>query len=438
MNDRKSEELQQLAKKYTPGGVHSSFRYTTPFPIRLARASGSKIYDVDGKEYTDYFLTHGAVLLGHAYPKIVERVREAVEAGLSSGLESELTVNTAKQLVELIPDARMAQFTVTGSEAVQLAIMAARTYTGRKGIIKMEGHYHGRYDYVLASAVSTPLKAVGPAKSPIPFVESHGLVDENITANTFIAPYNNIEILQKVIQKHKRKVAAVILEPVYYNAGTVLPKPDYLKSVRELTEKNDMLLIFDEIISGFRFAVGGAQQYYGVKADYATYGKAIANGYPISALVGNEEKMEVLNPENKKKVVTGGTFNAHYVSISALSASLEELRDGHVQRHLIKLAEKLQREFTGVKERAQVKARIQAFGGAWGLYFTDKEVTNYREAQATDGGTGTKFMKLREVLMADGIYLHPRHKYHHGLSYSHTAEDIDYLLTKMESSLKSI
>ena len=152
MAENKSQDLQQVAMKYTPGGVHSSFRYTTPFPIRLVRASGSRIYDVDGKEYTDYFLTHGAVLLGHAYPKIVERVKEAVEAGLSSGLESELTVNTAKQLVELIPDARMTQFTVTGSEAVQLAIMAARTYTGRKGIIKMEGHYHGRYDYVLVSA----------------------------------------------------------------------------------------------------------------------------------------------------------------------------------------------------------------------------------------------------------------------------------------------
>ena len=285
--------------------------------------------------------------------------------------------------------------------------------------------------------MSTPLKSVGPAKSPIPFVESHGLVNESITANTFVAPYNDVETLQKVIRKHRRKVAAVILEPVYYNAGTVLPKPDYLKSVRELTEKNDMLLIFDEIISGFRFAIGGAQQHYGVKADYATYGKAIANGYPISALVGNEEKMKVLDPENKKKVVTGGTFNAHYVSIAALSASLEELKDGHVQRHLIQLAEKLQREFAGVSERVRVKARIQAFGGAWGLYFTDKEVTNYREAQATDGGTGTKFMKMRRQLMANSIYLHPRHKYHHGLSFSHTNEDIDYLLNKMETSLKS-
>jgi glutamate-1-semialdehyde 2,1-aminomutase len=262
-------------------------------------------------------------------------------------------------------------------------------------------------------------------------------VNENITANTFVAPYNDIETLQKVVRKHRREVAAVILEPVYYNGGTVLPKPGYLESVRELTEEYDMLLIFDEIISGFRFAVGGAQQYYRVKADYATYGKAIANGYPISALVGNEEKMKVLDPENRKKVVTGGTFNAHYVSIAALSASLEELKGGHVQHHLIQLAEKLQREFMDVAERAHVKARIQAFGGGWGLYFTDKEVTNYREAQATDGGRGTKFMKIRNLLMADGIYLHPRHKYHHGLSYSHTAEDIDYLLTKMESALKS-
>lgn len=429
----KSQEMFQRASKVIPGGVHSNARYLTPYPLYFLKSEGNKIWDIDGNEYLDYFVNHGAIVLGHRYPKVENAVRNQMESGLAAGYESELTVSTTEDLVQMIPHAEMARFAGSGSDAVMSSIHIARGYTGRKKILKTEGAWHGTYDYACASYRS-PLAKAGPKKTPRTIPESTGFVQQDIIKNTIVAPFNDSAALERIVRKNKRNLAALIVEPIIHNSGAIMPKEDYLKSVREITEKNDILLIFDEVITGFRGAPGGAQQYYCVEADMATYGKAIANGYPVAAIVGKKDILETSGPDVKSSiggfggVIYGGTFHAHHLAVAACKATMTELKDGRVAKHLNDLTKALAKGVEEISKQSHLNMRVEGLGGEFTIYFTDRSPSNYREAITTDSGNGTKFLGLQRYLQQNGIRLLPRHIYHHGFSYSHTPNDIERLL----------
>ena len=429
----KSQEMFQRAIKVIPGGVHSNARYLTPYPLYFLKAEGNKIWDIDGNEYLDYFVNHGAIVLGHRYPKVEDAVRNQMESGLAAGYESELTVSTTEDLVRMIPHAEMARFAGSGSDAVMSAIHIARGYTGRKKILKTEGAWHGTYDYACASYRS-PLAKAGPKKTPRTIPESAGFVREDVIKNTIIAPFNDSTALERIVKKNKRTLAAVIIEPIIHNSGAIMPKEGYLKSVREITERNDILLIVDEVITGFRCAPGGAQQYYEIEADIGTYGKAIANGYPVAAIVGKKDILEKSGPDVKSSVggfggvIYGGTFHAHHLAVAACKATMADLKDGRVAKHLNDLTQLLAKGVKEISDDTHLNMRVDGLGGEFTMYFTDRSPSNYREAITTDSGNGEKFLSLQKYLQTIGIRLLPRHIYHHGFSYSHTKDDIERLL----------
>jgi glutamate-1-semialdehyde 2,1-aminomutase len=440
----KSEQMFERASKVIPGGVHSNARFLKPYPLFFSKAKGNKIWDIDGNEYVDYFVNHGAIVLGHAYPHVEEAVRKQMELGLASGYESELTVSATEDLVRMIPHAEMARFAGSGSDAVMSAVHMARAYTRRKKILKTEGAWHGTYDYVCAS-YRPPLDKAGPRKNPRTLPESAGFIHGDIIRNTIVAPFNDSDAMEKIVKKNRKTIAAVIIEPIVHNCGAIMPKDDYLQSVREITQDNDVLLIFDEVITGFRGAPGGAQEYYGIEADVATFAKAIANGYHIAAVVGKKDILEVSGPDTKKGsiggfggVIFGGTFHAHHLAVAACKATMAELRDGRVARHLNHLTDMLKKNVEEIARDLRSNIRVNGLGGEFTFFFTDHEVTNFREAISTDGGTGAKFLKLQKHLQDRGIRFLPRHIYHHGLSYSHTEKDIEELAKAIREFLPDL
>ncbi len=427
----KTQNLFKRADKVAPGAVHSNIRYFSPHPLFFSRAEGSRLWDVDGNEFIDCVVNMAACILGHGHPKVTEAVRNQVQNGLTCGVETELSVEVAETLSEMIPCAETVKFSNTGTEAVMKAIMIARGFTGRERIIKMEGGYNGWYDCVLTS-VKPDLEEAGPENAPVSIPESEGVL-RDVAKKTFIVPFNNVEVAAKTVKKYRKEVAALIIEPVQFNLGCVLPKEGYLKAIQEITEENDVLLIFDEVISGFRVAPGGAQEYYGVTPDVATFGKAIANGFPLSAVAARADIMETTRPGGK--VVYAGLYNGSQSSLAAASASLSILKTGDAQR---KLDEKTQRLVKGFKEMVKdlgVTARLQGFAGQFQVYFTEREVSDYRTAAAANA---KRFLIFQQSLLRQRIYSLPLPPFHHGITLAHTDEDIDTILGAMENALKEV
>ncbi|MFH1774954.1 MAG: glutamate-1-semialdehyde 2,1-aminomutase, partial [Methanobacteriota archaeon] len=282
----KSQALFEEAKRWLVGGVNSPVRAMKPYPFFTARGGGCRIYDVDGRSYIDYCLAYGTLILGHASPKIVKAVKEQLEKGTVYGTPTELEVKFAKKIVEHVPSAEVVRFVSTGTEATMAAIRLARGYTGRKKIIKFEGAFHGAHDYVLVKAGS------GATTHGVP--NSLGIPEET-TKNTLLAPFNSEESVEKILKREK-DVAAIILEPVIGNAGCIMQKEGYLQFLREITEENNVLLIFDEVITGYRLCLGGAQKYYNVTPDVTTLGKIIGGGLPVGAVTARREIMEYFSP----------------------------------------------------------------------------------------------------------------------------------------------
>ena len=424
----KSKDIFEEASILMPRGVNTAPRFFKPHPIYSQRAKGAHIWDVDGNDYIDHHLGHSAVILGHQFPKVIDAINRAFEDGLSTGIESRLPLDLAKKMHQVIPCAENISLATSGTEAVTLALHVSRACSKKKKIIKMEGHFHGRHDDMLVSCFA----AGGSATKPVPHVDSAGVVAEERRRNVLVVPFNDTEALEKVVRAHKKEVAALIMEPVAFNNGCVLPKEGYLASVREITEDNDVILIFDEIISGFRVRPGGMGQYYNVKPDLATFGKPMANGYSISALVGRKDLFQVLAPGGS--TYFGGTFNANQVSVAAAIACLDELSTGTVQEHLSKLTRRLVDGFSGIASKLHIKMTLPGLGGQFAFYFTDRDVTNFREAKRAGGGED--FFRLQHSLLERGFYFHRSPTYHNGISFSHTEEDIDHLLQALESSLK--
>jgi glutamate-1-semialdehyde 2,1-aminomutase len=397
----------------------------------IRQGSGSKIIDVDGNEYIDYLMAYGPLILGHSPPGVVKAIEEQLGRGTMYGAPHELEIKLEEKLVEHIPCAEMVRFANSGAEAVAHAVRVARGYTGRDKIIKFEGHYHGCLDTLLAS-VQPPLEKAGAIHSPNTVVESAG-VPEGVARDIIVLPWNDVEAVEKAVKEHKNEVAAVITEPCMGNTTSIPPEEGYLKALREITQENDIVLIFDEVITGFRLSIGGAQKYYGVTPDIATEAKALGGGVPISAFVG---KKEIMQPVATGKVMVSGTYNSNPLVLSAALATLRELESGNgeVYQRLYRLGNKLMAGIRNAIEETKTKAIVQGPGPCFQIIFTElARVRNYREACTADS---RMYLRLYEELLKRGIYIAQGHCENWFISAAHSDGDVEKAISAVSDSLK--
>lgn len=415
----KSEDLFNEAQKYLPGGVDSPVRAFKPYPFFAERASGSHLHDVDGNDYLDYCLAYGPLVLGHAHPEIVKEVAEQVKLGSAYGVPTQKEINLAKLVIDRVPCADMVRFVNSGTEATMSAIRLARAATGKKAIVKFEGSYHGAHDYVLVKSGSG---AMGLPDSPG--------VPEETTRNTILVPFNDLETLTALISKQGEDIAAIIVEPVMGNIGCIPPKKGYLEFLRQITSENNIILIFDEVITGFRLAPGGAQEYFKVTPDLVTFGKILGGGFPIGALAGREEYMEMIAPSGD--VYQAGTFNGNPISITAGLTTLKQL-DNNFYTQLGKKGQYLRGGIRDILDEQDMDYHLAGLGAMFQVYFTSRDVCNYKDAKTADTG---KFDSYFHKLLNKGVFIPPAQFECCFISSMHSTEELDFTLEAMGEALK--
>ncbi len=426
--ETKSEVLFQRAQKVIPGGVNSpvrALRSVGRHPLFIERAEGQYIYDADGNRYTDYVGSWGPMILGHKAPAVQEAVMEALDGGLSFGAPTEREVQIAELITQNVPGVEMIRMVNSGTEAVMSAVRAARGFTGRWKIIKFEGCYHGHSDGMLVKAGSGVMTAGIPDSLGVP----GGCAQDTLTA-----VYNDLDSVEQLFQQHRGDVAAVILEPVAANMGVVLPKPGFLQELRRLCDANGALLIFDEVITGFRLAFGGAQEYFGVQADLATYGKIIGGGMPVGAYGGRREIMETVAPLGG--VYQAGTLSGNPVAMAAGLAQLRFLLDnpqvyGQIDQSCAYLVEGLQKAAAEAGEPLTAR-RI---GSLACLFFTGSPVEDYGSAKSSDTA---KFARYFNAMLARGHYFAPSQFEAIFLGYAHTKADLDRTIEDARAVMKTL
>jgi glutamate-1-semialdehyde 2,1-aminomutase len=415
------------AKKYLAGGVNSpvrAFKSVGGTPLFISRGKGSKIYDARGKEYLDYCLSWGPLILGHTHPQVMQAVKRILEKGTSFGAPTVLETELAKKICQAFPSIELVRLVNSGTEAVMSAIRLARGYTKRNKIIKFSGCYHGHSDYLLVAA--------GSGATTLGIPDSLG-VPKNFIQETIVLPYNDIEQVTKAVKKYAKQIAAIIIEPAVGNMGVVLPKINFLHTLRKLSNDYQIVLIFDEVITGFRLAYGGAQEYFGLKADLTCLGKIIGGGFPVGAYGGKKEIMQLVAP-------LGGVYQAGTLSGNpvAVTAGLETLKILSQNEPYKILAEKTKYLVNGIKENAtklKIKIRINSLGSMFTLFFTDSEVYDYQSAKSSDT---KKYARYFHLMLKEGIYLPPSQFEANFLSTVHHYIDIEKTIKKSYYSLKSI
>jgi glutamate-1-semialdehyde 2,1-aminomutase len=433
----KGQQQYEFAREYLVGGVSSSVRLCRAYgnrPFYVAHGEGAKVVDVDGREYIDLCTSHGASLLGHKHPKIVAALQQAAEMGIICSYETEYQSALAEKIVELVPCAELVRFSGSGTETTMHTIRLAREYTGRDKILKFTGHFHGYHDYVLFEP-EVPVSASVQAESRL--IAQSGGIPADMDRYVIIAPDNDGDALDAAIRKHKDELAAVILEPIHYNAGCIIPKREYIQQLRDLTLEHGIVLIFDEVLSGFRMAPGGAQEYLGVTPDLCTLGKAVGGGLPLSAICGKREIMEHVKPLGNAQ--HSGTYNGTLVCILAGLAALEEYSTPGIYDRIHATGQHLYDGIAEIITRLGVKARVQGLGARFGIYFgVDEEVKSYRQSLANDDEMATCFI---EAAWKNGVYFHDyggRGAHHHGFSAAHTVADIDRALDGIEAAFQAV
>ncbi|WP_165553644.1 aspartate aminotransferase family protein [Kribbella capetownensis] len=426
----RTERLYERARQVIAGGVSSDARRADQ-PLFVDHARGAELWDVDGNRYVDYVLGQGPNLLGHAAPLVAEAVSAQVSRGVAYAAQHELEAVVAERLCAMVPSAELVRFNSVGSEAVHGAIRLARGHTGRPKIVKFEGNYHGWLDPVLYS-VHPDLALAGDAQHPAAVGGTAGQ-PRNGAEDLIVLPYNDLPAVEEVFAGNGNEIAAVILEPLLCNTGCITPQPGYLEGLRELTRKHGALLIFDEIISGFRVAPGGAQELLGVVPDLSAFGKAMAGGMQVSALVGTREVMGSIADGT---VAHAGTFNSHPVAMAAADAVLRHL-DEHRDTVYPPLAAAGQRLMAGLRESAErhgVPMLVDGPGPVFQTYLTDQAaVTDYRSFAACDRAAMARF---HAGLYAAGINIVPRGLWF--LSTEHTDEQIDETIQAADDVLRSL
>lgn len=419
-----SRELFERALRVIPGGVNSPVRAFKPYPIFISRARGSRVYDVDGNEYIDYVMGYGANLFGHSPPWLVKRVSEVLDRGILYGMPTEAEVRLAEKLSSMVPNAEMVRLVNTGTEATMSAIRLARGYTGRDYIVKFRGCFHGSHDYVLV--------APGSGASGVP---SHLGVLRDAAAKTLVVEYNDVEGLERVMRSYGEQVAAIIVEPVAANMGLVPPEPGFLEACRELCNSYGCLLIFDEVVTGFRISPGGAQSYFGVRADIVALGKALGSGFPIAAYAGRRDIMEYVAPAGR--VYQAGTYSGNPVSVAAALATLEAIEGegGRLYSWLRRFASEIEEEASRIIGERGLEAHVNRFEGMLQIFMARGPVKSYQDASRSDL---KRYGELHRELMVRGVFIPPSQMETWFPSYAHTDEDLARTLEALREALRRV
>jgi len=418
-----SKELFDKSKKVLVGGVDSPVRAMKPYPFFTTHGKGCYIYDLDGNSYVDYCLGYGPLILGHAYPKIIDSISDQLEKGTLFGTPTELEFKFAEKIIKAVPSAEMVRFVNTGTEATMAAIRLARGYTDKNKIIKFEGAFHGAHDYVLVKAGSGATTHGMPNSAGIP---------KETTSNTLLAPFNNQEAVKRMVREND-DIACIILEPVIGNAGCILPHEGYLQFLRDITEENGICLIFDEVITGFRLSLGGAQERFNVKPDITTLGKILGGGLPIGAIGASIEIMENFSPTGK--VYQAGTFNGNPLSMVAGYTAVSELEDGRVYKKVDSLGERMKKGLEAISEDIGLKTQVYNVASMFQMYFTKEKIVDYDTALNADKDF---FLKFQQKLLKKGVFFPPSQYECNFISYAHDTEVIDETLAKIDEVLRTI
>jgi glutamate-1-semialdehyde 2,1-aminomutase len=429
---QRSHELYELAKQTLAGGVSSNVRLLgKPHPLFFDRAEGALIYDVDGNEYLDYVLAQGPMILGHSHPAVLDAVNAAMRRGQLYAGQHMLEIDLAQKLVEIVPSAELCRFGLSGSEMVQAAMRLARAVTGRTLILRFEGHYHGWFDNVLIS-VAPPLDKAGPRAAPQPMLGTLGQTPSALQ-DFFVLPFNDLALVEELFARTGNQIACVMLEPMMCNTGAIPPEPGYLQGLRRLCDQYGSLLYFDETITGFRLSLAGAQGYYGVTPDLASFAKAMAGGFANAALVGKAEYMQRFAQD----VNHSGTFNSNVISMAASVAALAELEkdEGAVYRHLNQIGTQLMEGLRDLGRRHELPLHVQGLPCAFHVSFTEQPpIRGYRDyAQHCDK---ERYNAFTEAMLARGVRLIGRGIWY--VSAAHTAEHVQRTLAAADQALAEI
>ncbi len=429
----KSAKLFMESQKYLPAGVNSTSRAIwsgwDPYPIFVRKGRGSHIIDVDGNEFIDYLLGLGPMLLGHCPKAITDAViKQIQEVGTVFALGSELDAEAAKKVCDSIPGVDQIRFLNSGTEAVTYALRLARAYTGRKKVIRFEGMYHGFSDGIYWNKHPSS-KAIDQWGKCIPEPQGPGL-PEGIGDSLLICQWNDLKALTNIIKENYMDIAAVITEPVMCNTGCILPRPGYLEGLRDITEKYRILLIFDEVITGFRMGLAGAQGYFGVTPDLSVYAKGLGGGYPVAALGGKKEIMKLVDIG---KVSVAGTYSGNGIALSAVSATMDYLHTENLYDELSGNTKKLIEGLNALWRKSTISAYVTGVGAMFQVWFADKAITNYREA--VKYADRNIFRIWWEEMLYQGVLFHPHYFENLFVSTAHTAKDIDLTLAKAEQAI---
>ncbi|TMU85722.1 glutamate-1-semialdehyde-2,1-aminomutase [Bacillus sp. BHET2] len=422
----KSKQAFKEAVNLMPGGVNSpvrAFKSVKMDPIFMERGKGSKIYDIDGNEYIDYVLSWGPLILGHSNDRVVEAIKKVAENGTSFGAPTEIENKLAKLVIDRVPSIEVVRMVSSGTEATMSALRLARGYTGRNKILKFEGCYHGHGDSLLIKAGS------GVATLGLP--DSPG-VPEGVAKNTITVPYNDLESIRYAFEQFGDDIAAIIVEPVAGNMGVVPPQPGFLEGLREITENHGSLLIFDEVMTGFRVGYGCAQGYYNVTPDLTCLGKVIGGGLPVGAYGGKAEIMERIAPSGP--IYQAGTLSGNPLAMTAGYETLSQLTPETYEEFAQK-ADQLEEGLKKAAEKHNIPHRINRAGSMVGIFFTNEEVTNYEGAKSSDL---EMFADYYREMANEGVFLPPSQFEGLFLSTAHTAEDIEKTLQAADKAFEKI
>jgi len=426
MNYKRSSLLFENAKRFIPGGVNSpvrAFKSVGGSPIFIDKAKGSYLYDVDGNRYIDYISSWGPMILGHAFKPILDAIKRRLEKGTSFGIPTEIESKIAKLAIDMVPNIEKIRFVNSGTEACMSAIRLARGFTKKEKIIKFKGCYHGHADSFLIQAGSGAITFGSP--------DSPG-VTQGTAKDTLLSNYNDIDSVLEIFKKNKNKIAAVIIEPVAGNMGCIVPKVGFLESLREICDQNKSLLIFDEVMTGFRLSRGGAQERLSINADIVTFGKVIGGGLPVGAFASTNEIMDKLAPEGD--IYQAGTLSGNPIAMEAGHTILNILNnDTKIFKSLDRKTQKLHFEMESLLNKSNIPFSINSFGSMISLHFTEGPVIDFNSSAL---GNNNYFKKYFHEMLNAGIYLPPSPFESYFLNDALSYEDIDYTLNTFENVLK--